>query len=67
MQNSDIEKCVKMAASGDNFILERNIPEWLLRKDSCNDIFILDLMGRPWLLHQFDCNSFDQIKERFLW
>ena len=27
----------------------------------------LDVMESPWLLHQFDSNTFDQIKNRFLW
>ena len=49
VQNSDIEKCILMAASEDTYF--GNILEWLLLKDSHKDIFLLEILMVTHILH----------------
>ena len=43
MSNSDIEKCILMAASDEKFILGISLN--VLLKDSCKGIFILEILS----------------------
>ena len=43
MQKSDTEKGILIAASEDNFVLEK-IPEWQFLKDSSKDIFVIEIL-----------------------